>query len=113
METATRLAAIIPDGTDVVLCASSGISTRVNVERYLRDNADAVLVGEALVRTEIPRRSSLICPISPPRQKGTLTPPLIKSCGIRTWTKRSGVHTLVLFYQVRIRAGIETGRECG
>jgi anthranilate synthase / indole-3-glycerol phosphate synthase / phosphoribosylanthranilate isomerase len=63
------LAAIIPEGKDVVLCASSGISTWVDVERYLRDNAGAVLVREALMRTEIPPRSSLICSISPPRRK--------------------------------------------
>jgi hypothetical protein len=36
MEAATRLAAIVPEGKDVVVCGLSGISTKVDVERYLR-----------------------------------------------------------------------------
>jgi indole-3-glycerol phosphate synthase len=43
----TRLAALIPEGNDVVLCALSGISTRADVERCSRDRVDAGLVGVA------------------------------------------------------------------
>jgi anthranilate synthase / indole-3-glycerol phosphate synthase / phosphoribosylanthranilate isomerase len=53
METTTRLAALVPDGKDVVLCVLGGISTRADVER-LRDKVDAVLVEEALMRAENP-----------------------------------------------------------
>src|SRR6202035_1205736 len=54
METTTRLAALVPDGKDIVLCALSGISTRVDVERCLKDKVHAVLVGEALMRADNP-----------------------------------------------------------
>jgi len=86
METTTRLAALVPDGKDVVLCALSGISTRADVERCLKDKVDAVLVGEALMRADNPTAfiSSLFNPPEPSGGDGTPPPPLVKICGIRT-----------------------------
>jgi anthranilate synthase/indole-3-glycerol phosphate synthase/phosphoribosylanthranilate isomerase len=85
METTTRLAALVPDGRDVVLCALSGISTRADVER-LRDKVDAVLVEEALMRADNPTSfiASLFNLTEPLGGGRTPPPPLVKICGIRT-----------------------------
>ncbi|KAG0166158.1 bifunctional tryptophan synthase trp1 [Apophysomyces sp. BC1034] len=48
METTTRLAEMVPEGT--TLCALSGISSRADVETYMSQGVKAVLVGEALMR---------------------------------------------------------------
>lgn len=48
LETTARLRPLIP--TDVVLVAESGIHTRADVARLAAIGADAMLVGEALVR---------------------------------------------------------------
>jgi len=52
--TTEYLAPLIPDGTMIV--SESGISTRVDVERVRRVGATAVLVGEALMRSDSPER---------------------------------------------------------
>jgi indole-3-glycerol phosphate synthase len=51
-ERAARLAALMPDG--VVKVAESGIATRPDVERLEAAGYDAILVGEALVRSADP-----------------------------------------------------------
>lgn len=50
LETTARLRALVPD--DVVLVAESGIHTPADVARLAAMGADAMLVGEALVRAE-------------------------------------------------------------
>jgi anthranilate synthase / indole-3-glycerol phosphate synthase / phosphoribosylanthranilate isomerase len=84
METTTSLAAIIPDGKDVVLCALSGISTRADVERCLRDKVHAVLVGEALMRAENPTAFiANLFNLPELSGGGTPPPPLVKIYRIR------------------------------
>lgn len=48
METTSRLAEMVPEGT--VLCALSGITGRADVEMYVKQGVQGVLVGEALMR---------------------------------------------------------------
>ncbi|KAI8985215.1 indole-3-glycerol phosphate synthase-domain-containing protein [Pilobolus umbonatus] len=48
METTSRLAEMVPEGT--ILCALSGITCRADVEMYVKQGVGAVLVGEALMR---------------------------------------------------------------
>ncbi|OBZ87379.1 Multifunctional tryptophan biosynthesis protein [Choanephora cucurbitarum] len=48
METTSRLAEMVPEGT--VLCALSGITGRADVEMYVKQGVRGVLVGEALMR---------------------------------------------------------------
>jgi indole-3-glycerol phosphate synthase len=50
LETTARLRALVPD--DVVLVAESGVHTPDDVARLADIGADAMLVGEALVRAE-------------------------------------------------------------
>jgi indole-3-glycerol phosphate synthase len=50
LETTARLRRHIPD--DVVLVSESGVHTRADVERLAAIGADAMLVGESLVRTK-------------------------------------------------------------
>lgn len=48
METTSRLAEMVPEGT--ILCALSGITGRADVEMYVKQGVSGVLVGEALMR---------------------------------------------------------------
>ena len=48
METTSRLAEMVPEGT--ILCALSGITGRADVEMYVKQGVHGVLVGEALMR---------------------------------------------------------------
>ncbi|KAI9352323.1 indole-3-glycerol phosphate synthase-domain-containing protein [Pilaira anomala] len=48
METTSRLAEMVPEGT--ILCALSGITGRADVEMYVKQGVKGVLVGEALMR---------------------------------------------------------------
>lgn len=50
-----RLAGLVPDG--VVRVAESGVTGPDDAARYAAEGADAVLVGEALVRGDDPRRA--------------------------------------------------------
>ena len=50
LETTARLRPLVP--ADVVLVAESGVHTRADVERLAAIGADAMLVGEALVRAQ-------------------------------------------------------------
>ncbi|GAB4335982.1 MAG: indole-3-glycerol phosphate synthase TrpC [Dehalococcoidia bacterium] len=54
LSTTERLASMVPGG--VTLAALSGISSRKDVERFQRAGATAVLVGEALMRADDPRK---------------------------------------------------------
>lgn len=49
LETTVRLAEEVPD--DVILVAESGLKTRVDTQRVLDAGCNAILVGEALMRT--------------------------------------------------------------
>jgi indole-3-glycerol phosphate synthase len=55
-DTFGRLAPLLPDG--VVRIAESGIAGPLDAARYAAEGADAVLVGEALVRGSDPRRAA-------------------------------------------------------
>ena len=55
-DTFGRLAGLVPDG--VVRVAESGVSGPQDAARYAAEGADAVLVGEALVRGADPRRAA-------------------------------------------------------
>ncbi|MFC8500744.1 indole-3-glycerol phosphate synthase TrpC [Pedococcus sp. NPDC057267] len=55
-DTFGRLAGLVPD--DVVKVAESGVSGPRDAARYAAEGADAVLVGEALVRGTDPRRAA-------------------------------------------------------
>lgn len=48
METTSRLAEMVPEGT--ILCALSGITGRKDVEVYMKQGVHGLLVGEALMR---------------------------------------------------------------
>ncbi|KAI9487763.1 MAG: indole-3-glycerol phosphate synthase-domain-containing protein [Benjaminiella poitrasii] len=48
METTSRLAEMVPKGT--ILCALSGITGRADVEMYVKQGVQGMLVGEALMR---------------------------------------------------------------
>ena len=50
LETTTRLAAMARDAGGRLLVSESGIYTAADVQRVARDGAQAILVGEALVR---------------------------------------------------------------
>jgi indole-3-glycerol phosphate synthase len=54
--TFARLAPLLPDG--VVRVAESGIAGPLDAARHAAEGADAVLVGEALVRGSDPRRAA-------------------------------------------------------
>jgi indole-3-glycerol phosphate synthase len=54
LETTARLRPLIP--ADVILVAESGVHTRADVARLAAIGADAMLVGEALVRAQDPGR---------------------------------------------------------
>ena len=43
---------------DVLLVAESGLHTRADVERVVRANAGAILVGESLIRGDIPEKAA-------------------------------------------------------
>ncbi|MDR0837465.1 MAG: indole-3-glycerol phosphate synthase TrpC [Propionibacteriaceae bacterium] len=72
LATSERLGALIPD--DVLFVVESGLATRADVERVVAAGADAVLVGETLMRSA-DKRAAL----------EALTPyqPKIKICGLR------------------------------
>jgi indole-3-glycerol phosphate synthase len=55
-DTFGRLAGLVPDG--VVRVAESGVAGPEDAARYAAEGADAVLVGEALVRGADPRRAA-------------------------------------------------------
>jgi indole-3-glycerol phosphate synthase len=50
LSTVGRLAAMLPEGKDLILVAESGIHTTADVEQVRRAGAGAILVGESLMR---------------------------------------------------------------
>lgn len=52
MQTSSRIAELMTQHKDVVLCALSGISKRQDVQEYQKQGIRAVLVGEALMRAQ-------------------------------------------------------------
>ncbi len=88
MQTTSRLADVLRERgrEDVVLCALSGISSRSDVERYVGEGVSAVLVGEALMRSDDPRvfiKHLLGLPADAEKEQ-TKRKPLVKICGIQT-----------------------------
>ncbi|KAF7721472.1 bifunctional tryptophan synthase trp1 [Apophysomyces ossiformis] len=85
METTTRLAEMVPEGT--ILCALSGISTRADVETYMSQGVKAILVGEALMRAwnlkdfvadllGVPKKDPAADSLTTPKKT------LVKICGV-------------------------------
>ncbi|KZO96099.1 IGPS-domain-containing protein [Calocera viscosa TUFC12733] len=86
MGTTTRLADMLKNREDVLLCALSGISSRADVQVYLEQGVHAVLVGESLMRASDPKafiRQLLGQPPAPPAEPIPYPHPLVKVCGIR------------------------------
>lgn len=52
MQTSSRIAELMKEHQDVILCALSGISKRQDVQEYQKQGIRAVLVGEALMRSQ-------------------------------------------------------------
>jgi indole-3-glycerol phosphate synthase len=71
-ETFSRLRPLIPEG--VVTVAESGIAGPADAASYAAQGADAVLVGEALVRTGDPRAGAAAMVAAGARPAGTDTP---------------------------------------
>ncbi|KNE59346.1 hypothetical protein AMAG_18154 [Allomyces macrogynus ATCC 38327] len=86
MATTTTVAQGVPK--DVIVCALSGIWGRKDVEPYLAGGVQAVLVGEALMRSSDKRafvRDLWGLPATHvPASPRPLTFPLVKICGVRT-----------------------------
>ncbi|KAJ3376008.1 bifunctional tryptophan synthase trp1 [Allomyces arbusculus] len=86
MATTTTVAQGVPK--DVIVCALSGIWGRKDVEPYLAGGVQAVLVGEALMRSSDKRafvRDLWGLPaVHVPASPRPLTFPLVKICGVRT-----------------------------
>ena len=80
MTTTSRVNAAL-DGSNVVLCALSGISTPADVEKYVAEGVRAVLVGESLMRAEDPTTFLRSLAGIPPPPK-TRAKPLVKICGV-------------------------------
>ncbi|KAI0314671.1 N-anthranilate isomerase [Amylostereum chailletii] len=85
METTSRLAEMVK-GSDVVLCALSGIQNKEDVRGYVAQGVGAVLVGEALMKAPDVRAfiNELLDqpPAASPAEPSSA--PLVKICGIRT-----------------------------
>ncbi|KAI8341204.1 indole-3-glycerol phosphate synthase-domain-containing protein [Chlamydoabsidia padenii] len=84
METTSRLAEMVPEGT--ILCALSGISCRADVETYMSQGVKGILVGEALMRAwnlkefvnELLGKTNEVTPVVNANKKRAL----VKICGI-------------------------------
>jgi anthranilate synthase / indole-3-glycerol phosphate synthase / phosphoribosylanthranilate isomerase len=85
MGTTSRLVDMVK-GTDIVLCALSGISTPQDVRQYVEQGVGAVLVGESLMRAKDTRAfiRELLDWEETPSLQDTNIPPLVKICGIRS-----------------------------
>ncbi|ORX48251.1 anthranilate isomerase [Hesseltinella vesiculosa] len=82
MDTTTRLASMVPEGT--ILCALSGIASRADVETYLKQGVQGLLVGEALMRAwNLPAFVQELIG-RPPAQLHVASRALVKICGIST-----------------------------
>lgn len=83
MGTTSRLVDMVKE-RDVILCALSGISGPLDVQKYAEQGVGAILVGEALMRAKNTKafiRELLNWPTPAPPPKHS---PLVKICGITT-----------------------------
>ncbi|KAG6831762.1 hypothetical protein H0H92_007914 [Tricholoma furcatifolium] len=87
MGTTSRLSDMVK-GTDIILCALSGIASPEDVQRYAPDGVKAVLIGESLMRAEDPAsfiRHLLSLPDPSVAMPSWQTSPLlVKICGIQS-----------------------------
>lgn len=83
MSTTSRLADAAKAG-GVVLCALSGISKRGDVQGYEREGVGAVLVGEALMRSQDKRAFVNDLVGLPSAQDSVSARPLVKVCGLNS-----------------------------
>jgi anthranilate synthase/indole-3-glycerol phosphate synthase/phosphoribosylanthranilate isomerase len=83
LETTSSLVSLVPKGT--ILCALSGISTRKDVEKYVKEGVGAVLVGESLMRAKDTKAfiAELLGTPAAATTKSTHET-IVKICGIRT-----------------------------
>ncbi|CAK7265633.1 anthranilate synthase / indole-3-glycerol phosphate synthase [Sporothrix epigloea] len=90
LKTTSRLRSMVP--ADTILCALSGINTRADVVENEKDGANAVLVGEAIMRAADPAQfirqlcsGALSSTPSPSSLSTSRTQPLlVKICGTRS-----------------------------
>jgi anthranilate synthase/indole-3-glycerol phosphate synthase/phosphoribosylanthranilate isomerase len=88
MDTTSRLADAAKEG-GVILAALSGISSRADVEKYLKEGVGAVLVGEALMRA-LDKKAFIHNLLGLDKQRNGVetstarAKPLVKICGIQT-----------------------------
>ena len=83
LETTSSLVSLVPRGT--ILCALSGISTRKDVEKYVKEGVGAVLVGESLMRAN-DAKAFIAELLGTPAIATTMFSheTIVKICGIRT-----------------------------
>ena len=102
MSTTSRLADMVK-GKDITLCALSGITGRKDVEVYLNQGVNAVLVGESLMRSSDPNEFIKELTANNTFQKDEYKGPLVKVCGMSTVTdalvaKDAGVNLIGLIF---------------
>lgn len=83
LSTTSRLAHAAKDG-GVVLCALSGISKRSDVVGYENEGVGAVLVGEALMRSQDKRQFINELVGLPSATETAISKPLVKVCGLNS-----------------------------
>jgi anthranilate synthase/indole-3-glycerol phosphate synthase/phosphoribosylanthranilate isomerase len=84
INTTSRLRSMVPDTT--VICALSGINTHDDVLMCKKDGINAVLVGEAIMRSPDASTfiSQLCAGIDAPKRKEASPPLYVKVCGTRS-----------------------------
>ncbi|TIB76060.1 phosphoribosyl anthranilate isomerase [Wallemia mellicola] len=101
MSTTSRLADMVKD-RDISLCALSGITGRKDVEVYIDQGVNAVLVGESLMRSSDP--AAFIRELTnTTKPEVKYNGPLVKVCGISTITdalvaKDSGANLIGMIF---------------
>ena len=85
METTSRLAATA-QANQVILCALSGISGRDDVVKYQKEGVQAILVGEALMRSSNKKQfiQDLLGLPAAKEKASSMQSPLVKICGLQT-----------------------------
>ena len=115
MGTTTRLVDMVRE-RDVILCALSGITGPEDVRGYSAQGVKGVLVGEALMRAEDPRKfiRELLDIPEAPSSSASADHQLVKVCGIRTegeavGAKEAGVDLLGLMFVPTSRRRVALG----